>query len=125
MNRFTNNDSMKLCHGLHSWSLSSWRPRFDPRPVHLGFVVDNVVLGLIFVPAHAFFCAVIPPIVCTHFCIIQSMQFLKLTRCQHASIEYALYKRCDMHCNQQIISLCAVFYILYCLIRITDGVSRS
>ena len=28
--------------------LSPWRPRFDPRPVHVGFVVDKVTLGQVF-----------------------------------------------------------------------------
>jgi hypothetical protein len=28
--------------------LSPRRPRFDPRPVHLGFVVDKVALGQVF-----------------------------------------------------------------------------
>lgn len=29
-------------------SLSPWRTRFDPRPVHVEFVVDKVVVGQVF-----------------------------------------------------------------------------
>jgi hypothetical protein len=85
---FTNNDSLKLCHELHSWSLSSWRPRFDSRPVHVGFMVNKVVLGLIFVPARYVFSvqSFHHWFVLIHLCIVQTIQFFKLTGCQHASI---------------------------------------
>jgi hypothetical protein len=63
---FTDNDSLKLCHGFHSWSLSSWRPTFDPRPVHVGFVLGKEALGQVI-----FSCAVIP-MLCTHSFVYQS-----------------------------------------------------
>jgi len=30
------------------YSLLPYRPRFNPRPVHVGFVVDKVTLGQVF-----------------------------------------------------------------------------
>jgi hypothetical protein len=32
------------------WFLTVWRPRFTPRAIHVGLVVDNVALGQVFPP---------------------------------------------------------------------------
>jgi hypothetical protein len=38
-----------LCHGTGSLLACRWRPGFNPRPVHVEFVVDKVALGQVFV----------------------------------------------------------------------------
>jgi hypothetical protein len=39
--------------------LSPWRPRFSPKPVHVGFVVDKMTLGLVSVRVVWFFRVII------------------------------------------------------------------
>jgi hypothetical protein len=47
--------------------LSPRRPGFDPRSVHMGFVVDKVALGLVFLPVLQFSpVSIIPPMLHTH-----------------------------------------------------------
>jgi len=52
--------------GVSPWPLTT-ETRLDPRQLHVGFVVDKLVLGQVF-PASAQFCSgiIIPPIIHTH-----------------------------------------------------------
>jgi len=58
------------------WSLSSlliWKPLLNHRPVHVGFVMDKVALGQVFIPAVRFY---IP--ISFHQCSILNFMHLQL-----------------------------------------------
>jgi len=47
---------MQWCRGIWSCNgVSLWRPGFNPKPVHVGFMVDKVVLGEWFLLILVFF----------------------------------------------------------------------
>jgi hypothetical protein len=60
---------MRLVSGL-----SPWRPKLNPRPIHLRYLVKNVKLGQVFLwEPRCFFSSIIPPVFHTY-----SMSLLKL-----------------------------------------------
>jgi len=50
--------------------LVSWRPGFNPRPVHVEFVIDRVALGQVFLSASFSDVCIIPSMVDIHSSVI-------------------------------------------------------
>ena len=65
------------CHGS---GLAMWRPRFDPIPVHVRFMVDIVILGQVFLKVLQFFVvSIIPPMAHIHSYITNAARSWQLT----------------------------------------------